>query len=104
MADYYDILRKAVGGLERAENEPDWKGIDDLGGAAEVIAVRVRHNQRGQPANSERSQLRRHMRLRRALVDEHRTRLGLEEDSVALSDVEHDEAEARGRRRRVLLA
>ena len=31
----------------------------------------------------------------RALVDEHRARLRLEEDSVALPDVEHDDAETR---------
>ena len=68
--------------------------------AADVVALRVREDERRQPADAEVSELLRDLRLGRPLVDEDRALRNLEQDRVALTDVEERDPEA-GRRRQL---
>ena len=93
------------GALERAgDREPriehaiDREPPQDVLGAADVVALRVREHERGEPPDAEAAQLARDVRLRRPLVDEHRALGHLEQDRVALADVEEGDPQP-GRRR-----
>ena len=81
----------------------DAEAVDDAGGTADVVALRMREDDRGQRPNAEPSELTGHVRLRRAFVDEHCRTRRLDERGVALADVEERDAESgrsRPRRRR----
>jgi hypothetical protein len=92
-------LVRAVGRLERIEDEADRNRVDDRRGAADVIAMRMGDDDHRQPPDPEAFELRGDIGLRRAFVHQHGSRPGLEQDSVSLPDIQHHDAKA-GRRRR----
>ena len=63
-----------------------------------MVALRVSEHEGGQTADAEVAQLPRDLGLGRTLVDEHGPFRHLDEDRIALADVEEGETEA-GRRR-----
>jgi len=63
-----------------------------------VVSLRVCEHERGEPADAEASQLPRHVGFRRALIDQHSALGHLEQDRVALADIEEGDPQA-GRRR-----
>ena len=79
------------------EDLRDADAADDVGRAADVVTLRVRENERRERANTHPGELFRDVRLRRALIDENAGSRRLEQDRVALADVEERHAEARGR-------
>ena len=84
----------AVRGLERVEDKPDLEAIEDLGGATHVVAMRMGDDDDRQPGDAERPQLVSDLGLGRALVHEHRTLRHLQQDGVALPDVENGHTKA----------
>src|SRR5919108_211062 len=83
----------------RVEDELDRQPAQDLGRAADVVALGVREHEHCEPADSEPAELAGDVRLGRALVDEDRAFGDLEQRGVALTDVERGQAEAAWRRR-----
>ena len=63
-----------------------------------MVALRVREDDGGEPPHAEPAQLASDVRLRRPLVDEHRTLRHLEQDRVALADIEERDPQASRRR------
>ena len=61
--------------------------VQDVGRATDVVPLRMCQHQQGQLADAESPQLMRHVRLRWALVDEHRALRHLQQRRVSLADV-----------------
>ena len=70
---------------------------NDVGRAADVVALRVREYERRERADAHAGELPRDVCLRRALIDEDAGSRRLEQDRVALADVEERHAQARWR-------
>ena len=77
-----------------AHREP----IEDPRRPADVIALRMRQDDRRERPHAEPAELARDVRLRRALVHEDSTAGGLDERGIPLPDVEEGDAEAARRR------
>jgi hypothetical protein len=95
-------LVHAVGRLKRVEHLSDRELGKHLAPAPDVIPMRMRGHKSRQPTDSEPSEQPDHVRLRRPLVDEHSSLRDLEQDRVALADVEHRQAESLRRREGVV--
>ena len=81
----------------RVEHPPDPEPADHVRGASDVVALRMRQDERRQRADPHAQELLRRVALGRALVDEHPRARRLEQDRVALPDVEERDAQP-GRR------
>jgi hypothetical protein len=92
------VLR-ARSGEARVEHPPDVEAVEHAGGAADVVPLRVRQHEEREPADAEPAELGGDVRLRRPLVDEHGAFAHLQQDRVALADVEERDPQAAGRRR-----
>lgn len=100
------ILRRGEGvalllprhGQTRIEHTLDGEPAQNVRGAADVVALRMRQDDRRQAAYAERAQLPGHVRLRRPLVDEDRALRHLQQHGVALADVQEGDPQARRRR------
>lgn len=86
--------------LARVEELTHAEPADDLGGAADVVPVRMRQDDRGERADPQPPQLRRDAGLRRSGVDEDRPLPDLEQLGVPLPHVEERHAQTRRRRPR----
>jgi hypothetical protein len=75
----------------RIEHRVDAQAAQDPRGAADVVALRVGEDDRGEAANAETAQLTCHVRLRRALVDQDVPFRDLQEDRVALPDIQRSD-------------
>ena len=91
-------LVRARRGEARVEHAVDREPAEHGLSAADVVALRVREHERGEPPDAEAAKLLGDVRLRRPLVDEDRALGHLEQDRVALPDVEERDPEARRRR------
>src|SRR5215211_1177229 len=84
----------------RIEDHVDTQPVEDARGPADVVALRVREDDCGQPADAQAAQLAGDVRLRPALVDEDVSLGHLEQGRVSLPDVEGGDPQAVRRRRR----
>ena len=91
-------LVEARARLHRVDHRADRQRPQDGRRAADVIAVRVRDHDRGERVEPHPPQLPVDARLGRAGIDEHRALRRLEQDPVALADVEERDPQP-GRRR-----
>ena len=95
-----DALVRARSRQVRIEHAIDGNPAQHGLGTADVVALRMREDDRSQPPHAERAELLCDVRLGRALVDEHRALRHLQENRVALADVEERDAEPVRRRQR----
>ena len=86
--------------MRGSSDEVDLEPAEHAGGAADVIALRMGEDERRQPSDAEAGELSGDVRLGRPLVDEHVALGDLQQDRIALADVERRDAEARRRWRR----
>ena len=88
-------LVDALARLHRVDHLAHGQRTQDGRRAADVVAVRVGRHERGERVESHAAELPVDMRLGRPGVDEHRALRRLEQDRVALADVEKRDAQAR---------
>ena len=75
--------------------------LEHVGGAADVVALRMGEDERCKAFDAESFELAGDVRLRRALVDEDGALRDLQQDRVALADVEHGDPQSVRERRGV---
>ena len=81
-------MLRALGRQTRVERERDADLLEDFGCTADVVALRMREDERRQARDAERAKLPGDVAFRRPLVDEYRSLGDLEENGVALAHVE----------------
>ena len=89
------LVRALRPGCAGRATRSDLELLEHVGGAADVVPLRMGEDERRQPSTPSLSSCPATSRLGRPLVDENRALRNLQQDRVALADVEHGDPQAR---------